>query len=111
MNTKISQFPTASELTPNDYVAMVRDNLDGTYTNYKVNVPILAPYISKAILITVGGTTITDDYFAALIRYITIGGQTYPKSANTFTQDTGTQTINITPLGSVANGDIIIAWQ
>lgn len=113
---KLSQIdPSPGDADSDVTIVAVRDNGDGTYTDLRYTTAqiagVLAGELSKPITVSTPGTTIADSYFSLPVRAIAIGGQTYPISAATFTQDTGSGTITITTGGSVAAGDIIIAYR
>ena len=61
---KLSQFDTAPDLIDFDFFVGVRDNEDGTFSNYKYTYEQLAAKFAKSVITAnADGETITDDFF------------------------------------------------
>lgn len=60
---KLSEFNTAPDLIDFDYFVGVRDNEDGSYTNYKYTYEQLAAKFARTVVeIGADGDTITDSF-------------------------------------------------
>ena len=95
---KLSVFPEAPDLINVDYFIGVRDNQDGTFTNYKYTYAQVAALAAgapqKRITVLDTGDTLTDDFFATNeITEIVTQGQVYI-SEEFFTQSGDTITGN-----------------
>lgn len=100
---KLSIFPIAPDLSDVDYVIGVRDNGDGTFTNYKYTPEQIAAYVgsagasTKRIVVADSGDSLTDIFFSNAINAILTNNQTYLLDVD-YTQDTGTETITGTTI-------------
>jgi len=93
---KFSQLPIAPTLTSMDYFIGIRDNNDGTFSNYLftyAQIAALAASGANAIItVAESSPSLTDSFFADhTISLIISNGQTYVASIN-FTQSGDTIT-------------------
>lgn len=93
---KLSQFDTAPDLVSMDYFIGVRDNGDGTFTNYKYTYAQIAALAAGGnqvrITVDADGTTLTNAFFeTATINKIFTNNQCY-LSEQDFTQSGDTIT-------------------
>jgi len=108
---KLSIFPVPADLQSVDFFIGVRDNGDGTFTNYKYTYAQVAALASGApsirITVDTDGDTLTNSFFADNnISAIATQGQYYLSEAF-FTQSGDT----ITGVGiSFSVGQILIAY-
>lgn len=93
-NKKLSELTEITELTALDTLVAVRDNGDSTYTDYRVPAHLLNQVSKKVITVSVGGDTLSDDFFDNPITIIITDGQAYivdvdfTQSGNTITGTT-----------------------
>jgi hypothetical protein len=88
---KLYEIPAALTLTSADTLVMVRDNGDGTHTDYRIAPENLGALTSKEITVGTGGTTLSDAFFSNTIRIILTDGQAYIRNVH-FTQASTTIT-------------------
>ena len=93
---KLSAFDTAPDLITMDYFVGVRDNEDGTFSNYKYTYAQIAALASAApkarIVVTTDGDSLTDVFFETnTIDMIVTQNQIYLSDVD-FTQTTDTIT-------------------
>ena len=103
-NEKFSQLTTGTAGSAGtDYYAGVRDNGDGTYTNYKYP----TSGAKKIITVAAAGASLTDVFFANSVTYLMSNNQIFIIGVD-FSQDTATNTITgITT--TFAAGQVLIA--
>ncbi len=88
---KLYEIPAALTLTDADTIVMVRDNGDGTHTDYRIAPEHLGTLTSKEITVATGGATLSDVFFNNTIRIILTDGQAYIRNVQ-FTQASTTIT-------------------
>lgn len=89
---KISQVIKSDNITDKDYFLGVRDNGDGTYSDFLYSPAQVVGANKKIINVVVGGQTLTDTFFSNQISEIITDAQVYIVGID-FTIDTTTQTI------------------
>jgi hypothetical protein len=104
-NKKLSQIPPASSINGTEVLVGVRDNGDGTFTDYTYPATSIAGMGRKRIIVPANGDTLTDPFFANTITEIIADNQVYI-SVDDFTQS-GTTITGVTI--SFTSGQKIIA--
>lgn len=104
---KLSELGIITALTADDTLVAVRDNGDGTYTDYRLSGAALSGLTRQKITVVTGGTTLTDAFFDGnTITAILTNNQAYIVDVD-FSQSGDT----ITGIGdfSFASGQVLIA--
>lgn len=106
---KLSQIPAASSFTLTDTLVGVRNNGDGTFTDYLYTGAQVMAFVSAnnqaELTITIAGTHITNDFFVNPISLIVTNGQAYIANVD-FTQ-VG-ETLTFTNGASYTVGQVVL---
>jgi len=76
-NIKLSAFTIQPSITSMDYFVGVRDNGDGTFSNYKYTATQLTSQLKKTITVASTGSTLTDSFFSNTLSEIVMNNQSY----------------------------------
>lgn len=74
---KLSAFTTAPSATDMDFFVGVRDNGDGTFSNYKYTLAQIKAGGKQVVTSTEDGKSMTDDYFSNPISVLLTDSQAY----------------------------------
>lgn len=102
---KLYEIPAALTLTSADTLVMVRDNGDGTHTDYRIAPENLGTLTRKKITVGTGGATLSDAFFSNTILMLITDNQAYINGVD-FTQ--ASTTITGTTITFFA-GQVVIA--